>query len=72
MLLWPSECLNVISRSTSYPKATQNLLTLSTWFTNGIVPVISMDSADFRVGALYEMYEFLMQGVNFNGYPSKL
>ena len=29
-------------------------------------------SADFRVGALYEMYEFLMQGVNFNGYPSKL
>ena len=29
-------------------------------------------SADFRVGALYEMYEFLMEGVNFNGYPSKL
>ena len=28
--------------------------------------------ADFRAGALYEMYEFLMQGVNFNGYPSKL
>ena len=24
------------------------------------------------VSALYKMYEFLMQGVNFNGYPSKL
>ena len=63
----------MILRSTSYPKATQNLLTLSNWFAMAMSACDKRGlSADFRVGALYEMYEFLMQGVNFNGYPSKL